>query len=274
MLGREGLPEVLAMPYELVLLSAVAGLVIALVPTLAFLIYFARRSGKLWTVAVLGGAFWLLALLARLPIVLPLQLLPYLLPAWWLSLSPLSQALVVAAILFVSSLCAGLFEEGFRYLLMRLSPNFIKTPRHVLSLGLGWGFMEAFLLAGLSYIAIIALLPFLAPLLGPELEVATGLLAGGVERNSAIVVHVSLSVFVAMALWYAERKWLWSAMLLHFAFNFIVVCALYGLVYPILGTAPLGIWLTEVLVAVEAGVVAFLAYRLWHSKGGPPKTST
>jgi uncharacterized membrane protein YhfC len=192
-------------------------------------------------------------------------------------LPPLTLAAAVTAILFVSSLSAGVFEEGFRYVLMRISPGVIKTPRHVLSLGLGWGFMEAFLLAGVSYLSIIALfavLPLLAPFLPPEVEFATSLLAGGVERNSAIVVHVALSVFVAVALWYAERKWLWSAMLLHFAFNFIVVCALYGLVYPILGTTPLGLWLIEGLVALEAAVVALLAYGLWRSKGGPPKTST
>lgn len=262
------------MAYELLLVSAAVGSVLALVPGLVFLIYVARRSGRLWVVAVLGGVFWLLALLARLPVVVPLQLLPILLPAWWASLPLSVKAVAVWVIFFVSSLCAGVFEEGFKYLLMRFRPSFIKTPRHVLSLGLGWGFAEAFLMTGLGYVAIIAFLPLVAPFLGPEVEVAMSLLAGGVERNSAIVVHVSLSVFVAMALWYAQRKWLWSAMLLHCAFNFIILWTVYGLVYPILGATALTVALAEALVAVEAVVVALLAYRLWRSKGGPPKAST
>jgi uncharacterized membrane protein YhfC len=269
--------EVSAMAYELVLLCAVAGLFVALLPGFAFLLYFARRRGRLWIAALLGGVFWLLALLARLPIVIVVELVPSLLLGWYLSLPLPAQAFVVLVILFVSSLCAGLFEEGFKYLLVRHKPDLIETPHHVLCLGLGWGLMEAFLLAGLSYIVIIALfplLPLLAPYLGPEAQLATGLLAGGFERDSAIVVHVSLSVFVAMAAWYADRKWLWSAMFLHFIYDFSVICVAYGLVTPLFGSAPLGVWLLEALVAVEALVIALLAYLLWQRKGGPPKAAT
>ncbi len=113
--------------------------------------------------------------------------------------------------------------------------------RHLLSFGLGWGFLEAFLMYVLSVWAAVFFLGF-------ELGFMD-LLAGAVERNLAVVLHVSLTFIVFRAL--ARRVFLLVALALHAAVDFVAVAALR-----LLG---LGVWSVEGVVAVQALIVAMIS---------------
>jgi len=251
--------------YELLLFAAIAAIVIACVPALSLLLHSARRVGSLWLAAVMGGAFWLLALIARLPIVLPLQLSPYLFP----TPPGIMRELTIIGIITISALCAGLFEEGFKYWLVSRERHLIETSRHVLCLGLGWGLVEALLLVVPNYVLLIVFLPLFAPLLGPEMEIASMMIAGAVERNSTIVVHVAFSALVALAVWRRERTWLWIAILFHFLFDFTAVIT-YRMLLQILGATAFSVWLTEGLVAVIAVLFAVFVYHYWKRLAATP----
>jgi uncharacterized membrane protein YhfC len=83
-------------------------------------------------------------------------------------------------------------------------------------------------------------------------------LAGGFERVSALALHVGLSLVVLQA-FVRSGGWRWVALsvLLHGSVNGAALSLL-----------PLGIWPTEAAVAVLAGGVLWLGWRL--ARGAPP----
>lgn len=263
--------EILGDCMSLLILAAVAGSLIAILPASILFLYIARFRGRLWLSALLGGVFWLVALLARLPIILGIEL-------GVLFISPAMILTYAAVALLIAALMAGLFEEGIKYLFVRSQPQFIETEKHALCFGFGWGLGEALLIYVVDVLTYAFLYPFLATIipLPPEAVFITSILIGSVERNLAIIFHVSATILVALAVWHGKRLWVWLAILVHFLFDFIPLILLRFVLYPILGTAFLPIVIIEALIAIFAVFFALTTYFIWRKEGGPtlPKPET
>ena len=243
------------MSYELMILASILGILISFLPAFIIFLYLARRTESMWISGIVGGTFWLIAFLARLPILIPLNILPLFFQG-----TPIFLFFIV--ILFSSSLLAGIFEEGIKYFVVKSRPKFIETRRHVLCLGLGWGLGEAVLLYMVNIIALIPFLPLFVPDPGLWDVFAIQVLAGAVERNSAILFHVASSLVVALAVWRGKRLWVWLAIFLHFILNFVSIMILQFYLVPIFGSNTLSIGIFEGIVALIAILMALLAYYL------------
>lgn len=143
---------------------------------------------------------------------------------------------------------AALFEEGGRYLVMRL---FLKNRRRVsdgIAFGIGHGGIEAVLLVGIN-----ALITALAgTVVNPGL-----MFAGGIERISTMIVHVAWSVMVLKSV--RERKL--GYLLLAFALHTIidaaaVLCQYQGVSIPV----------TEAVIGAFA--LLMLGYTMYEYKKG------
>ena len=178
-------------------IKVIVPLLIALGPGLAYLTYAARLSLKYWVVALIGGAGWFLAFILRIP-VLPL-----------LRKVPLEWRIPALA------LTAGFLEEGVRYLLLkdRLG-RFVGRPRlrRVIKVfGVGWGLTEALIIFAASA-------PLVAGLRSASLNT---LLAGAVERNSAIILHLGLTFIIGYGILRRNKWFLAMAIILHSTVDFV-----------------------------------------------------
>lgn len=232
---------------------------LCLVGPLLVQVWWARGRRWLWVSFAFGAVtFAASQLLTRIPLIT--VILPVL-PEW--------QAMLRNALLsaFVLSFSAALFEETGRLVVMS---TFMKRHRRThangVSFGLGHGGLEAFVLVGLSMVSVLVLgilakmgqWDALTAAMGPEAARALqaqlqsitvfAALAGGLERVSAIALHVGLSVLVLLGVTRERplRAWL-LAMLVHGSVNFIAVVALNVWHWPALAVE--GILL---LVAVAA----------------------
>ncbi len=219
------------MAFELQIPSWIA-ILIALVPAFAVFVYFAKTKGSMWLAFVLGGAGWFGALLLR---VLPLQL-PLLI---------YGQDFASSLIYFgYASFLAGLFEEGIRYICISKASFAREDHKHVLSLGLGWGFLEAVLIYALNVLAILFLMPE---------HTFMNLLPGAIERNTTILLHIALSFLVLCAL--NMRRFLILAIGIHAAVDII---ALWIYHYVFVGE----VWLVEGILFAMTIIVALFAYLI------------
>lgn len=213
--------------------------VIALGPILGFFVYKADFKGGLWIVFILGGVIWFLALIARTPLLLLQSLFP--------------QQLVYYA---YASILAGLFEESFRYFSMKKWERFRESKVHVLSMGLGWGFLEALIIYASSIILIAIFLdlgisiPGLPSYTSPYEFFVKGLV-GAFERWVATLLHVSLTFLIFQAL--RRKMYLYLAITIHAAVDFTAVTISY---------LTQNIILTELVVTVFASIVAFYALKM------------
>ena len=173
---------------------------------------------------------------------------------------------------------AGLFEEtgrftAFKTVLRKKQGN----DANALTYGVGHGGCEAILLVGLSYISNIYLAVLInsgmadmltAPLSGDLLEQMQAaldsliyappmlFLAAGVERISAIFLHIALSVLVWFAAKDAKQRLLFPiAIGLH---------ALVDIVAAACSSMGVNAWLLELLVAAMCAGVVFYAWRVWQ----------
>lgn len=128
-------------------------------------------------------------------------------------------------------LAAGIFEETGRLAAFRLVLRKRREPVAALCYGLGHGGIEAFLLVGLTMIANLSIgLAYSGGTLPQEAVTAAETVVNtptvlffwaGVERLSAVLLHVSNSVLVFAAAWTGKR-WLFpAAILTHTAINFV-----------------------------------------------------
>jgi uncharacterized membrane protein YhfC len=167
--------------------------------------------------------------------------------------------LAVYAILL--GLSAGLFEEGARYAVYRLWLRDVKSWKEAVFFGAGHGGVEAVLLGGLALYAFFQATAYrnadLSKLISPgQLDLARAqleaywtapwyaALMGALERSLAIVVQISLAVLVFQAVIEQKRVWLAAAILWH---TIIDSLAVLGLQY-------LGVYLTEGVLAIFAGI--------------------
>ncbi|OQB23887.1 MAG: hypothetical protein BWY11_01540 [Firmicutes bacterium ADurb.Bin182] len=159
---------------------------------------------------VLFGAltFIVFQVLTRIPL---LQLV--IAPMPWYILMSISSPLLAGLFL---SLTAALFEEVGRYIVMRL---FLKNNRRYMdsvAFGIGHGGTEAILLVGLN--ALIGLIMSYGLSADPWMTVAAG-----VERLSAMVLHVALSVMVLQSINKRNVLYLILAIFLHTLTNLAAV---------------------------------------------------
>jgi uncharacterized membrane protein YhfC len=182
-----------------------------------------------------------------------------------------SGALWTGFLLF-SCLTAALFEETGRYVAYRTLLKNERNPRAGVMYGIGHGGIESILFVGLSLVGILvaARMDRMGAIpAGPGLETlrkqvadltVMGGLAAGLERVSAIGLHVALSLVVLQVFARGGLRWLWIAMAVHAGTNAVAVLLI----------KPLGIWPTELLVfAVAAGTLAW-AVRLARAPSTAP----
>jgi uncharacterized membrane protein YhfC len=170
-------------------------------------------------------------------------------------------------------LAAGIFEEVGRYIGFSFLLKKEKNPNTALMYGLGHGGTEAILLVGIVMInniiyAILINHGSLSLLIKDPATLESTLnslsvlsttpalqfLMGGVERISAIILQVSLSVLVFMSVKYKRKKYLFFiAILLHAIVDFAVIVL----------SQFVNIYLVELVTFLLALSVAYLAYMLY-----------
>ncbi len=138
--------------------------------------------------------------------------------------------LALAAASIALGLSAGLWEEGLRYLVLRLWAKDARSWRTALLFGAGHGGLEAILLGGLAFYAFLQLYALQGADLsrfaqGAQLEMLQAVLAnywsapwhqtllGAVERALALCLHLACAVLVMRGL--RSVGWLIAAILLH-----------------------------------------------------------
>lgn len=183
-----------------------------------------------------------------------------------------------AALIAYGALAAGLFEEGARLVGLRL---LCKRPSDTLTgfaYGVGHGGFESVTVGALGMInnlvtaamlnaggaeALLAEIPAEQQALAQSQLASLSSLqpltfwASGLERMTALALHIALSVLVWMVVAKRLPAWFWAvAVLLHAGTD--VFAGLYqtGILT--------GIWLTEVLVLVYTAAVCYGVWRLWR----------
>lgn len=209
-------------------------ILIALVPAFALFVYVARTRKAMWLAFALGAVGWTVALYARLPI-----------------LNVISSIIDSSILIFaIASLFAGVFEEGIRYGLMRKIRYLRIDWRHVLSFSLGWGFGEAVLIYAINMLAAVYTL-------GYDLSFSD-MLAGAVERDFAVILHVGLTFIIYKAVTSRKFAWVAVAVALHAAVDFISVTLYHVLELPV--------WHVEAAVLAMSLLTAIFAYKLMKNK--------
>ncbi len=147
-------------------------ILVSVLPGLVALIVISRPNRSYWLMALIGGAGWLIALIAREPILLLLGSLD------------LYPRICLAAFM------AGVFEEITRYLILKRFVSKNTDLYGALSIGLGWGLTEALLLYAIQ-------VPLAATIYGYNW---TDFLPGAIERNSAILFHLGMTILIMLGI--------------------------------------------------------------------------
>jgi len=169
---------------------------------------------------------------------------------------------------------AGLFEETGRYLAMRFLMKKTLNKRESLMYGAGHGGIEAMLLVGLTYISNISaaftinsgaaaalpeeLLAQLSPLMVTPSWI---FLMGGLERVSAIILHISLSYLVYRAVKDRKPGFYFLALFLHFAVDALTV---------LLTSFGLNMLVFELLLLAVMALLALRVRRMYAAETEPP----
>ena len=184
-------------------------------------------------------------------------------------MSPLGKTLQANLWLYAlyGGLTAGLFEETGRFLAFRYFLKNQKEPLTALSYGIGHGGAEAILLTGITMLAnLVVLLLVMSGVDFPSAfkEVADNLLTSspvlylwsGVERITAIIVHLANSVFVFAAANGYGKPWLFYAAIgVHATVNILTVIA----------SSFLPVSLTEILALLATLLIAYCAIKVYRS---------
>lgn len=168
---------------------------------------------------------------------------------------------------------AGLFEETGRYLAMRFLMKKTLNKQESLMYGAGHGGIEAILLVGLTYInnlsasvminsgAAAQLPPELLAQLSPLLVTPWWVfLMGGLERVSAIVLHLCLSYLVYRAVKDRRPGFYFLALFLHFAVDALTV---------LLTSFGLNMIVFELLLLASMALLALWVRRMYAAEPAP-----
>ena len=173
--------------------EALLVVLIALGPGVAYLTYVSKASGKCWMTALMGGSGWFLAFILRT------------------SAFPLLKGLSRDWSILALALLAGFLEESVRYFLLksRLSraEGVGEVRKCVESFGSGWGLTEALIVFGIQ-----------TPLItGLRTVSLSNLLAGSIERNTAIILHLTLTFLIGYGIITKNKWFLAEAIFIHSA---------------------------------------------------------
>ncbi len=139
---------------------------------------------------------------------------------------------------FLLSVSAGLFEEIGRYIMMKY---LLKTMnlKQALAFGLGHGGIEAILFVGLTILMI-----------DPNTMDVQSTLLGGIERLSAMILHLGFSVLVYQMVFKSKKYHLVFSIILHTLVNFGSVLLMMNQV---------NYWIIEGLLALCAfGMILYI----------------
>lgn len=170
---------------------------------------------------------------------------------------------------------AALFEEFGRLIAMKLFMKKSLTRENAVMYGIGHGGIESIALVGITYVSNVAVViminsgamnPTLAAMDTAAADALMQQLSGfytilpvtffaaGVERLSAIVLHICLSCFVFRAARYGEWRYFALALLMHFAVDTVVVVL----------NDVLNIVAVEFVLLVFVASLAYFTARLYH----------
>lgn len=240
------------MPLTTIIVLIAVALMTLLVP-LGVMLFLRRRDGT-WTAFLTGaGTFVLFAMILE-PVLHNLVLRS---PA-----GAVIQGNILLSGLY-GGLAAGLFEETGRLLAFRFVLKNHPARITALSYGIGHGGIEALLLVGLTMASNLILgLAHAAgtPLPEEAAAAAEAILAapaslflwGGLERLSAMALHMSLSVLVFASVRTGKRRLFPAAIGIHAAVNFAAVAANAHL--PVAATEAIVLLLTVLAALWAAGI--------------------
>jgi len=178
------------------------------VPIGAALVLALKRKGYLKPLLLGVLCFGIFQVITRIP------LLQVVLPQMpWYNLFSATQPVLYA--LFLAG-TAALFEEGGRWIIMRLWMKYKSRLYDGVAFGVGHGGLEAVLLVGINSIALIILNDYsnAAPL---------NIFAAGFERLCTMVIHIAWSVMVLRSVVSKKPLWLLLAFALHTAIDMAAV---------------------------------------------------
>lgn len=222
-----------------------------------FLLTISRVEGKkkYWLILAFGVFGWCIAYLIRL---VPLRILPLVFE--WVNNTNGSEIINMVqfnlATIMIGPILAGIFEEIKRYILSTtVKPLRKDHSRGPLILGLGWALAEVLFLY--LFLFIFNVNSFFT----------TGLpwsyvLAGGFERISASIFHISMSFLVFYAVF--EEKWkkktgLWLAIGLHFGFELLIILSVGTIGYDQIVL----LWILEGIVFLIVVCIALWVFKVW-----------
>ncbi len=225
-----------------------------------------RRYQTSWRLWWIGVGTMALAQAGHLPFNYGLT---YLFQAGLLPRPPESYALIFNAL--VLGLSAGVWEEGFRYLVLRWWARDARSFDRALMLGAGHGGIEAivlgvyvlyvfFQMAALRNMNLAQVFPpEQAAALQGQLQVYWSTsayinLVGALERFMALIFHLTASVLVLQVFLRRQMRWLWLAIFWHAALDGLAVWL-----------APRGILVAEGALAAMTLVNLVVLYLLRHS---------
>ena len=172
-------------------------------------------------------------------------------------------------------LTAAVFEETGRFLMMKYLMKNRSSKENAVRFGIGHGGLEAMLIVGLTYLSnlmiafvinegrIDQLLSVIDESMREETVKQLSVLwttpsaemfLPGIERISAIVLQVCLSVIIYRAV--SEKKWIYYvyAFLIHMFVD-------TGVVLMLSAVSP---YIIEIVVFAETAVIAFFTYRMYR----------
>lgn len=203
---------------------------IALFAPLVLAVVLWRRLGASWKAWGIGAlTFAVSQLVLRLPWQIPLGV--------WLQPRLKESAVLLWGWIAVSALTAGIFEETGRWVAYRWLWK-DRSAAGGIMLGAGHGGIESMLLVGLSLAGSVAtywlvigkgmtfgLTEAQLSAVRQEFAQVTPVLAlaGGVERLSAMAVHIGCSMLVLQAWTRGSKGWLLASIGFHAASNFVGV---------------------------------------------------
>lgn len=233
-------------------------------------LYLKEKFGAKWKIFFIGMATFIVSQIVHLPLLLGWQ---QLLIVLGVAQNEAPSTLLLAGLVLAVSFFAGICEEPARWFAYQLLKGEGDSSRSALMLGAGHGGIES-MLVGVSVIgnAIVLMLinagtfPLeqLAPAQAAALQQVGELpwympLWGGLERLSAVILHISLSVVVWLGVRDKKPVRLLAAIGLHTLFNFVAVFSLQGLQFPF--------WAVEGLILLVALLTGWMAIRLIRKHG-------
>lgn len=146
---------------------------------------------------------------------------------------------------FLLSFTAGLFEECGRAIMMRY---FMKKAdiNQAIAFGIGHGGIEAILLVGIALI-----------MTNPLLIDNQSLFMSGLERLSAMILHIGFSVLVYQALYQKKRYYVVLAIVAHTLVNFVSVVLMMNGV---------NLWIVEAILGLMAIIALVMIIIKWRNE--------